>query len=148
MAAMQVYRLADAVVIAEDTRRLVGNLFHYQSLGTVEVRGLKALVPMYPVLREGHVESRFDALRSSETPFVGRDEELDLLRRRWAQAKTGVGRVVLISSEPGIGKSRLADAFRTSMESEPHTRLRYFCSPHHQDSALFPVMPTWTRRRF
>jgi len=84
--------------------------------------------------------SRFEALRSGETPLVGRDEEIELLQRRWEQAKSGEGRVVLISGEPGIGKSRLTAALSAQIESEPHTRLRYFCSPHHQDSALYPFI--------
>ena len=84
--------------------------------------------------------SRFEALRSEATPLVGRDEELDLLLRRWQQAKAGEGRVVLISGEPGIGKSRLTAALSRAIESEPHARLRYFCSPHHQDSALYPFI--------
>src|SRR5216683_3979078 len=84
--------------------------------------------------------SRFEALRSGATPLVGRGEELDLLVRRWEQAKTGEGRVVLLSGEPGIGKSRLTAALYERIAGEPHTRLRYFCSPHHQDSALYPVI--------
>src|SRR5271168_1044928 len=84
--------------------------------------------------------SRFEALRSGETPLVGREEEVELLVRRWQQAKTGEGRVVLISGEPGIGKSRLTAALSEHIEAEPHTRLRYFCSPHHQDSALYPFI--------
>src|SRR6266436_897432 len=119
---------------------LVGNLFEYQSLGEVELKGLPALVPAFQVLGESRVGSRFEALRSGETPLVGREEELELLRRRWEQAKSGTGRVVLISAEPGIGKSRLTEAFRESIRSEPHTGLRYFCSPHRQDSALFPFI--------
>ena len=74
--------------------------------------------------------SRFEALRSGATPLVGRDEELELLIRRWEQAKSGEGRVVLISGEPGIGKSRLTAALSEHIGTEPHTRLRYFCSPH------------------
>ena len=84
--------------------------------------------------------SRFEALRSGETPLVGRDEEVELLIRRWQQAKSGEGRVVLISGEPGIGKSRLTAALSEHIGTEPHTRLRYFCSPHHQDSALYPFI--------
>jgi predicted ATPase len=84
--------------------------------------------------------SRFEALRSGTTPLIGRSEELDLLLRRWEQAKTGEGRVVLLSGEPGIGKSRLTAALYELIAGEPHTRLRYFCPPHHQDSALYPVI--------
>ena len=130
----------DEIVIPENTRRLVGNLFEYESLGDFEVKGLAAPVTAFRVLRESDIGSRFEALRTGETPLIGRDEELELLSRRWAQAKVGRGQVVLISAEPGIGKSRLAEAFRLSLENEPHTRLRYFCSPHHQDSALFPFI--------
>ena len=92
------------------------------------------------MLGESGEVSRFEALRSGETPLVGRDEEIELLRRRWEQAKSGEGRVVLISGEPGIGKSRLTAAISAHIESEPHTRLRYFCAPHHQDSALHPFI--------
>jgi len=92
------------------------------------------------VIGESGVVSRFEALRSGATPLVGRDEELDLLLRRWHQAKLGEGRVVLVSGEPGIGKSRLTAALSQRIETEPHTRLRYFCSPHHQDSALYPFI--------
>ena len=139
-ARLQAIAEPDAVVIGDSTRRLVGNLFEYQSLGEVELKGLPAPVPAFRVVGESRVGSRFEALRSGETPLVGRDEELELLRRRWEQAKSGTGRVVLVSAEPGIGKSRLTEAFRESIAGEPHTRLRYFCSPHRQDSALFPFI--------
>jgi hypothetical protein len=91
--------------------------------------------PAWRVVGESGVVSRFEALRSGTTPLIDRDEELDLLLRRWQQAKSGEGRVVLVSGEPGIGKSRLTAALSQHIESEPHTRLRYFCSPHDQDSA-------------
>ena len=130
----------DEIVIPENTRRLVGNLFEYESLGDVEVKGFATPIAAFRVLRESGISSRFEALRAGETPLIGRDEELELLRRRWAQARAGRGQVVLISGEPGIGKSRLAEAFRLSLESEQHVRLRYFCSPHRQDSALFPFI--------
>ena len=92
------------------------------------------------VVGESGVVSRFEALRSETTPLIGRDEELDFLLRRWQQVKSGEGRVVLVSGEPGIGKSRLTSALSQRIETEPHTRLRYFCSPHHQDSALYPFI--------
>jgi predicted ATPase len=90
----------------------------------------------WQVVGESGVVSRFEALRTQATPLVGRDEELD----RWRQAKHGEGRVVLISGEPGIGKSRLTAALMASIAGEPHTRLRYFASPHHQESALYPFV--------
>jgi predicted ATPase/class 3 adenylate cyclase len=139
-ARLQALAEPDAVVIAAGTRQLIGDFFEYRDLGTVEVKGIAAPVPAWHVLRPSSVASRFEALRSGETPLIGRDEELELLRRRWTQAKAGAGSVVLICAEPGIGKSRLAEAFRESLEGEPHARLRYFCSSHHQNSALFPFI--------
>src|SRR5262249_53910102 len=103
---------------------------------------LKEVAPRraWRVVGKSAVVSRFEALRSGITPLVGRDEELDLLLRRWQQAKLGEGRVVLVSGEPGIGKSRLTAALSQHIETEPHTRIRYFCSPHDQDSALYPFI--------
>ena len=138
-ARLQVLAEPGAVVIPAVTRGLVGELFEYQSLGDIDIKGLAGPIPVYRVLGESRVGSRFEALRSGETPFIGRQEEIEVLQRRWAQAKAGAGSAVLISSEPGIGKSRLTEAFRQRLASDPHTRLRYFCSPHHQDSALFPI---------
>jgi tetratricopeptide (TPR) repeat protein len=131
----------NAVVIAASTRRLVGDLFEYSDLGTVEVKGIDAPVPAWQVVRPSGVESRFEALHGSVlTPLVGRDEELDLLLRRWARAKGGDGQVVLVSGEPGIGKSRITAALVERLHGEPYIRLRYFCSPYYQDSALFPFI--------
>jgi MoxR-like ATPase len=91
-------------------------------------------------LGDSRVSSRFEALCSRETPFIGRDDELELLRRRWRQMKTGEGQVVLVSGEAGIGKSRLVATMIEEIAGEPHTRLRYFCSPHNRDSALYPII--------
>ena len=102
-------------------------------------------MPAWQVLSENRTLGQFEALRSGATPLVGRDEEMELLLRRWAQAKAGDGRVVLISAEPGVGKSRLAEALAERIATEPHIRLRYFCSPHHQDSALYPVIAQMER---
>ena len=140
-ARLQALAEPDAVVIAAGTRRLVGDLFEYRDLGAVEVKGIAGPVPAWQVLRPSVVASRFEALRGSAlTRLVGRDEEIDLLLRRWARAKAGDGQVVLISGEPGIGKSRITAALAERLHAEPHLRLRYFCSPYHQDSALFPFI--------
>src|SRR5437016_12784570 len=131
----------DAVVIAAGTRRLVGDLFEYRDLGAVEVKGIAGPVPAWQVLRPSVVASRFEALRGSAlTPLIGRDEEIDLLLRRWARAKAGNGQVVLISGEAGLGKSRITAALEERLHAEPYLRLRYFCSPYHQDSALSPFI--------
>jgi len=130
----------NAVVIAEATRRQIGTLFEVRDMGPQALKGFAADQLAWRVVGESGVASRFEALRSGATPLVGRDEEIDLLLRRWAQAKAGEGRVVLVSAEPGIGKSRLAEAVEERIAAEPHARLRYFCSPHHQDSALHPVI--------
>ena len=129
------------MVIAPSTRRLTGGLFEYADLGAVELKGLGAPVMAARVVRGSAAESRFEALHGRDlTPLVGRDEELALLQRRWQQAKAGEGRVVVLIGEPGIGKSRLAQAMLEQPAGEPHTRLRYFCSPHHQASALHPFI--------
>jgi class 3 adenylate cyclase/tetratricopeptide (TPR) repeat protein len=133
------------VVIDAATRRQIGGLFECQDLGTVELKGLPAAVPAWRVVAENRTLGQFEALRSGTTPLVGRDEEMELLLRRWTQAKAGKGRVVLISAEPGIGKSRLAAALAERIAAEPHMRLRHFCSPHHQDSALYPVIAQMER---
>src|SRR6202162_46338 len=127
-----------AVVISSSTRRLTGGLFEYRDLGAVALKGFAENLPAWQVLRASATESRFEALRATTTPLVGRGEEIDLLLRRWEQAKGGDGCVVLISGEAGIGKSRIAESIAERLSGEPHTRLRYFCSPHHQDSALYP----------
>src|SRR6185503_12893645 len=129
-----------AVVIAAATRRLTGGLFDYRDLGTKALKGFAGNIPAWQVLGASAIESRFEAMRTAMMPLVGRDEETDLLLRRWEQAKSGDGQVVLISGEPGIGKSRIAQAVVERLSGEPYTRLRYFCSPHHQDSALYPTI--------
>jgi len=140
-ARLQAMAEPDAVVIAAATRRLIGDLFEYRDLGAVEVKGITAPVQAWQVLRPSAVESRFEALGGSAlSPLVGRDEEIDLLLRRWARAKACDGQIVLISGEPGIGKSRIVAALAERLHDEPHRRLRYFCSPYHQDSALFPFI--------
>jgi tRNA A37 threonylcarbamoyladenosine biosynthesis protein TsaE len=129
------------VIIAESTRKLLGNLFDLEDLGAKNIKGITEPMRAWAVLRPALVESRFEALHASGlTELVGREEELDLLLRRWSKAKAGEGQVVLLSGEPGIGKSRLTAALLERLATEPHTRLRYFCSPQHTDSALYPII--------
>jgi AAA ATPase domain/Adenylate and Guanylate cyclase catalytic domain len=131
----------NTVVIAEATRRLLGNLFELKDLGARELKGVVEPVRTWVALRASAVESRFEALHASGlTALVGREEETELLLRRWSRAKSGEGQVVLLSGEAGIGKSRLTAALLESLAPEPHTRLRYFCSPQHTDSAYYPII--------
>ena len=136
----------NSVVIAESTRKLLGNLFELEDLGAQDLKGIAGPVRAWAALRPASVESRFEALHASGlTELVGREEELELLLRRWSKAKTGEGQVVLLSGEPGIGKSRLTAALLERLATEPHTRLRYFCSPQHTDSALYPIISQMER---
>jgi class 3 adenylate cyclase/predicted ATPase len=136
----------NTVVIAEAARRLLGNLFELRDLGPQELKGIAGPVSAFAVLRASSVASRFEAMHSGGlTALVGREEELDLLLRRWARAKTGEGQVVLLSGEAGIGKSRLSAALMEGIAAEPHTRLRYFCSPQHTDSAFYPIIGQFER---
>ena len=136
----------NAVVIADSTRKLVGNLFELEDLRAQDLKGMVGPVRAWAALRPSSVESRFDALHGAGlTELVGREEELELLLRRWAKAKDGEGQVVLLSGEAGIGKSRLTAALLERLANEPHTRLRYFCSPQHTDSALYPIISQMER---
>ena len=131
----------DSVVIAEGTRKLLGDLFELADLGPQELKGVAGPTRAYAALRESAQESRFEALHAGGlTALVGREEESELLLRRWAKAKAGEGQVVLLSGEAGIGKSRLAAALLERLAGEPHVRMRYFCSPQHTDSALYPII--------
>ncbi len=131
----------NSVVIAESTRKLIGNLFQLEDLGAQDLKGISSPVRAWAALRPASVESRFDALHSSGlTELVGREEELEILLRRWSKIKIGEGQVVLLSGEAGIGKSRLTAALLERFANEPHTRLRSFCSPQHTDSAFYPII--------
>jgi DNA-binding winged helix-turn-helix (wHTH) protein len=131
----------DTVVIDAATRRLIGDLFSCRDLGPVAPVNMAVSTQAYQVLGPSAINNRFEALRGAKpAPLVGRDEELEILRRRWAQARSGEGRVVLVVGEPGIGKSRLTRALLEQLQAKPHTPLQYDCSPYHQDSALHPII--------
>ncbi len=131
----------NTVVLAEGTRRLLGNLFEFEDLGAKDLKGIAGPVRAWAALRASSTEGRFEALHTAGlTELVGRDEELELLLRRWSKAKRGEGQVVLLSGEAGIGKSRITAALLERLPGEAHTRLRYFCSPQHTDSAFYPII--------
>jgi class 3 adenylate cyclase/predicted ATPase len=131
----------NTVVIAEGARKLLGNLFELQNLGPKDLKGIAGPVRAWAALRASSAEGRFEALHAAGlTALVGREEEAELLLRRWSRAKSGEGQVVLLSGEAGIGKSRLTATLLERLAAEPHTRLRYFCSPQHTDSAFYPII--------
>ena len=123
---------AGEVIVSRETRKLIGGFFDYAD-GEVKGMGVR-------VLAESSVASRFDALRVVRSKLVGREEELDLVLRRWRDVQAGEGRVVLLSGEPGIGKSRLAIAVQDAVRPSSRALLRYDCSPHRTQTALFPVI--------
>ncbi len=129
------------VVISATTRRLIGVAFELEDLGLHDLKGFSKAVQAWRVIGEGTAESRFEATHASmPTRLVGREHELGLLRARWGLAKGGEGQVVLLSGEAGIGKSRMVQALRDEIGEEPHFRLRYQCSPHHTNSAFYPII--------
>ena len=130
-----------SVVISQATRRLVGGLFELADLGPQRLKGFAEPLAAWRVEGEGRAEGRFEALHGEHlTPLVGREHELGILMERWAWAKDGDGQVVLLSGEPGIGKSRLIRALRERLGDERYTALSHYCSPHHINSALYPVI--------
>jgi predicted ATPase len=131
----------DTVVISAATYRLVQGFFRCHDLGPHPLRGVTTPVQVYHVLGESGVKSRLDvATPTGLTPLVGREEEVELLQRRWEQARAGMGQVILLSGEGGIGKSRLVQVLQEQVTSEPHARIVWRGSPYHQQSALYPVI--------
>ena len=129
------------VVVAASTRRLLGDLFRLRDLGRHEVKGIAEPVAAWAVEGVLASESRFEAVRAAGlTDFIGREDELDFLLERQRLAWKGEGQIVLISGEPGIGKSRLVAALAERIGGEPYAHLRYQCSPYHTNSALRPVI--------
>ncbi|MFO1038876.1 MAG: adenylate/guanylate cyclase domain-containing protein [Geminicoccaceae bacterium] len=141
--AARLQALADpgAVVVADATRRLLGDLFRLHDLGPQSLKGIAGSTPAFAVLGERALESRFAARRAGVVAaIVGRDQELALLLERWRQARSGEGQLVLLTGEAGIGKSRLTEALVEAVAADPHVLIRYQCSPYHADSALYPTV--------
>jgi predicted ATPase/class 3 adenylate cyclase len=139
-ARLQAIAEPDGIIISGDTRRLLGELFELSAIPAQSLKGFAAPVQAWQVAGVSTVVSRFKALRTVNTLLVGRGEETDLMMRRWQQARAGNGCVLLISGEPGIGKSRIVQALLNGLGDEPHIRMRYFCAPNRQGSALYPVI--------
>ena len=129
-----------SLVIPAATRRFIGDLFTYRGLGSPPGKSASDMAAAWEVMGESAIASRFEALRSERTKLIGREEELELLRRRWTQIKGGEGRVVLIYGEPGIGKSRLVVALQETLKDESHKHLHFYCSPHRIQTALYPAI--------
>src|SRR5689334_7638823 len=146
-ARLQGLAAADQIVIATSTRRLVGNAFDLSDLGEHDLKGIAEPVHAWRVERVAVTDSRFDAHHgpASLTPLVGRDEEVDLLLRRWSQAKDGEGQVVLLGGEPGIGKSRILNTLRERLEAQGVQALRFQCSPYAVNSAFWPIIDNFER---
>ena len=138
----------NSVVIAESTRKLVGNLFELEDLGAQDLKGIAGPVRAWAALRPASVESRFEAMHASGlTELVGREEELELLLRRWSKAKTGEGQVVLLSGEPGIGKSRLTAALLERLASgTAHAPTVLLLPSAYRQRALSDHQPDGARR--
>ncbi len=140
-ARLQALAQPNTVIIGASTQRLVEGLFNCDDLGEQQLKGISQPVTAYRVREESGAPSRFEASAvSGLTPLVGREEEIGLLLKRWEQTKDGEGQVVLLCSEPGIGKSRIVRSFRERLEGERHNRVLYYGSPYHQNSALYPLI--------
>lgn len=144
-ARLQAIAQPGTVMIDETTRSLTGGLFVYQSVGPLTLKGWNDPVPAWSVVAQSSVDSRFAALRFGQGALIDRVEEMDLLLRRWKQATTGSGNVVLLLGEPGIGKSRLIAALEQTIADASNARLRFSCSPHHRDTPLYPVVRQFER---
>jgi len=128
------------VIIANATRRLIGDEFELEDLGPQTLKDYPEQVATWRVIGERRTDSRFEARTSGQTPLIGREQEIALLLDRWQQVRDGEGQVVLLSGEPGIGKSRITRAFQDRIEREPYIRLRHQCSPYHASSTLHPTI--------
>lgn len=137
---------ADQILIAASSHRLAGGAFDYESLGAHDLKGVADRLPVWSVNRRSQAADRFEARSTGDlTPLTGRQSELAMLTERWEQAQDGEGQVVILTGEPGIGKSRLVRALRDTLANTPYTRLTYQCSPHYTNSAFHPIIAQFER---
>ncbi|WP_407169005.1 adenylate/guanylate cyclase domain-containing protein [Bradyrhizobium sp. ORS 111] len=140
-ARLQALAAPGTVVIAEATMRLIGRTFDLAPLGVHALKGFETPVPIWSVLRDARTSTRFEAFRSQGlSPMVNREQETALLRDRWRRSQNGEGHVVLVSGEAGIGKSRIVATLAEHAAASPHVAIRYQCSPHHVNNALYPIL--------
>lgn len=140
-ARLQTFANPGTVLISESTHRLTDGHFEYRDLGPVALKGWAEPIPAWQVLGTTEVESRFEAQHKTRLAQpIGRDEEIELLLRRWQHARRGEGCAVMLTGEPGIGKSHIALALDERLQAEPHITVRQFCSAHHTNSALYPFI--------
>ncbi len=145
-ARLQGLAAADQIVIASSTRRLVGNSLELADLGDHELKGISEPVHAWRVMAVSAAASRFEAATQGLiTPMVGREQEIGLLLDRWQRAQEGEGQVVLLSGEPGIGKSRVLNTLRERLADQGVGALRFQCFPYHVNSALYATIENWER---
>ena len=140
-ARLQTLARPNQLVLAQETRSLLGSLFELEDLGAHELKGISEPVAAYAVTRESARSSRFEARQTGTlTPIVGREQELGLMLERWRQAASGAGQMIVVSGEAGIGKSRITQALIDTIEQAGHARMTFQCSPYHSDSAFHPII--------
>jgi predicted ATPase/class 3 adenylate cyclase len=140
-ARLQALAVPDTILVSETTHTLLGGLFELERTGEHELKGFSRPVPAWRVRCEASVESRFAATRGGRNlPLIGRAHEMGLMLERWQLARRGEGQIVTVIGEAGIGKSRSIEALQEALSGEPHARINLHCSPHHSDSALYPVI--------
>jgi predicted ATPase/class 3 adenylate cyclase len=140
-ARLQTVARPGTVAVCPSTHALTAGFFEYRSLGAVPIKGRAEPINVWQPAQALRIRNRFEAQHQRRlTPLLGRDEEIDMLMRRWRSAREGEGRAVLLTGEPGIGKSHITLALGDLLRDERHTTLTYFCSSHHTNSALFPYI--------
>jgi class 3 adenylate cyclase/predicted ATPase len=143
-ARLQALAMPGTIVVSNSTHNYLGRIFDFEALGKSELKGFEGQQQVWRIQGEPRLASRSEAIYGNLlVPLIGRNEEVDLLLRRWRQARSGEARVVLISGEAGIGKSRLIAELEQRLSGERHLNLRYFCSPHHQEIAFYPIISRW-----